>query len=135
MRTGLVLGLVAGAFLARESIERHPPAFRVCAVGGLALVIAIAAAIPLRGIADVRPEMHRLVAIEDRTAHQYDTAANQFRLGAIKAKELAQLIDQSIRPELHKARAHGGCSKLAHQPWGYQEEDDTNGQKAPRGSQ
>ena len=104
MRTGLVLGLVAGAFLARESIERHPPALRVCAVGGLALVIAIAAAIPLRGIADVRPEMHRLVAIEDRTAHQYDTAANQFRLGAIKAKELAQLIDQSIRPELHKAR-------------------------------
>ena len=55
MRTGLVLGLVAGAFLSRESIERHPPASRVCAVGGLALVIAIAAAIPLRGIADVRP--------------------------------------------------------------------------------
>jgi erythromycin esterase-like protein len=104
MRTGLVLGLVAGAFLARESIERHPPALRVCAVGGLALVMAIAAAVPLRGIADVRPEMHRLVAIEDRTAHQYDTAANQFRLGAMKAKELAQLIDQSIRPELHKAK-------------------------------
>ena len=49
-------------------------------------MIAIAAAILLRGIADVRPEMHRLVAIEDRTAHQYDTAANQFRLGAIKKR-------------------------------------------------
>ena len=105
MRTGLVLGLVAGAFLSRESIERHPPASRVCAAGGLALVIAIAAAIPLRGIADVRPEMRRLVAIEDRTVHEYDAAANQFRLGAIKAKALAQLIDQSIRPELLKARA------------------------------
>ena len=32
-------------------------------------MMAIAAAIPLRGIADVRPEMRRLVAIEDRTAH------------------------------------------------------------------
>ena len=105
MRTALVLGLVAGAFLARESIEKHPPALRVCAVAGVALVIAIAAAIPLRGIADVRPEMRRLAAIEDRTAHDYDTAANQFRLGAIKAKALAQLIDQSIRPELLKARA------------------------------
>jgi rhomboid protease GluP len=105
MRTGLVLGLVAGAFLARESTEGHPPALRVCGVGGLALVIAIGATIPLRGIADVRPEMRRLVAIEDRTAHEYDTAANQFRLGAIKAKALAQLIDRSIRPELLKARA------------------------------
>ena len=105
MRVGLVLGLVAGAFLSRNSIEGHPPASRVCAVGGLALLIAIAAAIPQRGIADVRPEMRRLVAIEDRTAHEYDAAANQFRLGAIKAKALAQLIDQSIRPELLKARA------------------------------
>ena len=114
MRVGLVLGLVAGAFLSRNSIEGHPPASRVCAVGGLALLIAIAAAIPQRGIADVRPEMRRLVAIEERTAHEYDAAAskveynraaNQFRLGAIKAKALAQLIDQSIRPELLKARA------------------------------
>jgi hypothetical protein len=68
------------------------------------LVITVASAIPLRGIADVRPEMVRLLAIEDRTTHEYDTAANQFRLGAINAKALGQLIDQSILPELRKAR-------------------------------
>jgi len=104
LRTGLVLGVIAGAVLAKGSSEGHPPALRVCAVAGCVLVIAVASAIPLRGIADVRPEMVRLLAIEDRTTHEYDAAANQFRLGAINAKALGQLIDQSILPELRKAR-------------------------------
>jgi membrane associated rhomboid family serine protease len=104
VRAGLVLGLVAGAVLARGAIDQQPPALPVVAVAGCALAIAVVAAISLRGIADVRPELRRLVAIEDRTVHEYDTAANQFRLGAIKAKVLAQLIDKTILPELRQAK-------------------------------
>jgi rhomboid protease GluP len=103
IRTGLVFGLVAGAVLGRGAMEQRPPASRVWAVAGCALAIAVVAAVSLRGIADVRPEMRRLVSIEDRTAHEYDAAANQFRLGAVKAKALAQLIDKTILPELREA--------------------------------
>jgi rhomboid protease GluP len=103
VRTGLVFGMVAGAALGRGAIEQQPPLSRVWSVAGFALAIAVAAAVSLRGIADVRPEVRRLVAIEDRTAHEYDAAANQFRLGAIKARALAQLIDRTIRPQLLEA--------------------------------
>jgi hypothetical protein len=48
--------------------------------------------------------MRRIVEIEGRTAHDYDLAATQFRLGAVNAKALAQLIDGTILPELRQAR-------------------------------
>jgi membrane associated rhomboid family serine protease len=119
VRAGLVLGLVSGAVLARGAIDQQPPALRAAAVAGCGLAIAVVAAISLKGIADVRPEMRRLVAIEDRTVHEYDAAANQFRLGAIKAKVLAQLIDKTILPELRQAheriRALTGVPR-EHQP-------------------
>jgi rhomboid protease GluP len=103
-RTGLALGLIAGVLLARDVSERRTPAFRVSAVAGVVVLIAASAAVSLRGISDVRPEMRRLATIEDRTTHEYDAAANQFKLGAINAKTLAQLIDQTILPELREAR-------------------------------
>jgi hypothetical protein len=53
---------------------------------------------------DVRPEIERLVATEERTAGIYDRAVNQFRIGAMSAKALAQIIDRSIVPELRAAR-------------------------------
>ncbi len=105
VRTGLVLGVIAGAVLARDATERQAPVLRVGAVAAVAVTMAAIAAVPLRGISDVRPEMRRLVQIEDRIAHEYDRAANQFRLGAINAKALAQLIDRTIVPELRDARA------------------------------
>ena len=52
-----------------------------------------------------RPEIRRIVEIEGRTAHDYDLAATQFRLGAVNAKSLAQLIDGTILPELRQARS------------------------------
>jgi rhomboid protease GluP len=104
VRTGFVLGLVAGAVVAKGVGERQPTALRVWAVAGFAIVIAAGSMMSLRGIADVRPEMQRLVTIEDRTTHEYDAAASQFRLGAIKAKALAQLIDGTILPQLREAR-------------------------------
>src|SRR6267143_1347990 len=41
-------------------------------------VIAIAAAVPLRGVTDARPEMARGVAVEDRTAGAYETVRDRF---------------------------------------------------------
>ena len=103
-RTGLLVGAVIGGILSREIGERQPPPLRVGAVAAVAMIVAAVSAMPLRGITDVRPEMRRIVDIEGRTAHDYDLAATQFRLGAVNAKALAQLIDGKILPELRQAR-------------------------------
>jgi membrane associated rhomboid family serine protease len=103
-RTGLLVGAVIGGILSREIGERQPPPLRVGAVAAVALIVAAVSAMPLRGITDVRPELRRVVEIEGRTAHDYDLAATQFRLGAVNAKALAQLIDGTILPELRQAR-------------------------------
>ena len=100
----LAAGGVVGLVLARDVAERKPPARRVVALVTIVLVIIAATAAPMRGTADARPEIARLIAVEDRTARDYQAAVEQFRLGAIKAQALAQLIERSIIPELQTAR-------------------------------
>jgi membrane associated rhomboid family serine protease len=101
---GLMTGLVMGLALTREVGERKPAIRRVAYALGATAVIAAAWAIPLRGVADVRPEIDRIVALEDQMTVAYEAAVNQFKLGAIKAEALAQVIDRTIMPELHAAQ-------------------------------
>jgi membrane associated rhomboid family serine protease len=103
--TGLVAGFVCGLFLARGISDGKPPARRVAAAMAAAVAIAVASAVPLRGVTDVRPEIERVVGLEDRTASAYRTAVDRFRKGRITAETLAQLIDQTIEPELRAADA------------------------------
>lgn len=116
---GLGVGFVCGLVLARGVSERKPPARRVAAAAAAAVVIVLASAIPLRGVVDVRPEIERVVAVEDRTAGVYDKAVEQFRKGIVTAEELVRLIDETIVPELQAARSRleaiGGVP-TEHQP-------------------
>jgi rhomboid protease GluP len=102
--TGLAVGLISGLVLTRGVSARKPPARRIAAVMAAAVAIAVASAIPLRGLIDVRPEIARVVAVEDRTASAYETAVDAFRNGRITADALAQLIDRTIMPELRAVR-------------------------------
>jgi membrane associated rhomboid family serine protease len=99
---GLLTGLVCGLVLARGMSERKPPAVRIAAAAAVALAIAAVLAVPLRGMCDARPEMARVIAFEDRTARVYQTAVNQFRLGAISAEALARIIERTIVPDLQE---------------------------------
>jgi rhomboid protease GluP len=101
---GLIVGFVCGVGLTRGIGERKPGWRPLAATLGATVLIAAAVALPIRGVADVRPEIERIVAIEGRTTGAYEAAVNQFRLGAIKAEALAQLIDRTIMPELHAAQ-------------------------------
>jgi membrane associated rhomboid family serine protease len=101
--TGLVTGLVCGLVLARRVNDGKPPARRVAAAMAATVAIAVAAAVVLHGVTDVRPEMARVVAVEDRTATAYQTAVGRFKNGRISAEALAQMIDQTIVPELQAA--------------------------------
>ena len=72
-----------------------------------AIVLALAAAVPLRGTGDVRSDIERIVVLEGNTAGAYDAAAvDRFRQGRTTAASLARLIEGTIVPELQAARAH-----------------------------
>lgn len=102
---GLGVGFIYGLVLAKDVGARTSPPLRVGATVGVVLVLAIAAAVPLRGLADVRPEMARVAAIEQETAASYDTAVRKFTRGEISIAELTAVIERAILPELRAARA------------------------------
>ena len=103
--TGLAVGFGYGLILAKDIGVRTPAPLRVAAPMAVALLVVLASTIPLRGVADVRPEIQRVAEIEQRTASSYDTAARRFTRGEISLGALAELIDQTILPELRAARA------------------------------
>jgi membrane associated rhomboid family serine protease len=103
--TGLLVGLVSGTVLAKGVSDLKPAARRVAHLTGAAVVIAVLSAIPLRGISDVKPEIERTVAAEDRMAAAYRKAAERFGKGQITSDALALLIDRTITPELQVTSA------------------------------
>lgn len=109
-----VTGAAAGLVLAPDIVERTPPLRRIAGASAAALVVIVAWAFPMRGIANVRPEIERVIAVEYHTADAYDAAVAKFRKGWVSAPALAQLIDQTIAPELQKVRSR--LEMLQHVP-------------------
>jgi membrane associated rhomboid family serine protease len=104
--SGFIVGAIAGLVLTGRVDRAHPPVRRVAAAAALAALLAIAFAIPVRGIADVRPEVAGLVALEQRTAAAYDSAVEQFRKGRMSGEAVAQMVAGAIVPALQAADAH-----------------------------
>jgi membrane associated rhomboid family serine protease len=103
--TALLAGFIFGLVFARRVNEQPAPVMHVAAGFAAALVIVVASAAMLRGIADVRPEIARVVALESSTAGTYEKAVVQFRNGAMTAQALEKIITQKIVPELQQAQA------------------------------
>ena len=103
--TALLAGILCGLLFARRSAEQVTPPLQAAAALGVTAVIVVASAAMLRGIADVRPEIARVVALETSTAGAYDKAVVQFRNGALTAQALEKVITQKIVPELRQAQA------------------------------
>lgn len=104
--SGLCVGFVCGFVLVIGVGDSKPPARRIVAAAAGTMVVAIVLAIPVRGIANVKSEIARVVAVEDRTSTAYQTAAGSFESGRITAEALAQVIGRTIVPELEAAQAH-----------------------------
>ena len=102
---GLFVGVAAGAALVRRVSEHKPPPRRVGMAFATVTVIAMAAAVPLRGIVDVRPELRALVAFEDRTAGAYVAVVARLRAGGTTDAALVAVIEEDILPELDVARS------------------------------
>jgi len=102
---GFLVGFACGVLLARGISDHKPAVRRVAVATGVTAAIAIAAAVPLRGVTDARPELARVIAVEDRTAGAYETMRDRFTLGGIAAEKLIGLIDRTIVPDLQESRA------------------------------
>ena len=100
----LGLGLVSGLILAKDVGERTPELRPTGLVMAVVLVMCVAVARPIAGIVDVRPEIGKVIAIEEDTSIKYRKAVEQFRKGNIKAEALTEMINTSIRPQLDEAR-------------------------------
>ena len=98
------VGLACGAVLTSRAGDRQPQPRLLGAVAGATAVLVAAAAIPLRGIADVGPEIARVLALEARIAPEYQKAETRYSKRQINAEALASLIDQKIMPELQAER-------------------------------
>jgi len=101
---GLATGFVGGLLIARGVAREKPALGRTAIVAAATAAIALAAALPLRGIIDVRPEIARIPVLEERMTTAYDAAVSEFTLGRLPAKRLAQMIDRTIIPELQELR-------------------------------
>jgi hypothetical protein len=66
-------------------------------------VIVVMCAVPLRHIADVTPEILRVLATEERTAATFETARDALKKQRTTAEALAQLAERTIVPELQAA--------------------------------
>jgi membrane associated rhomboid family serine protease len=103
-KAGLSAGLIGGIALTR-SIRDHGARLRRFAVLGTATAgIVMISAMALRAVTDVRPAIEAVVADEERTAAVYDAVVTRFTNGRMTARELAQIIDTSVVPDLERAR-------------------------------
>ncbi len=103
---GFFLGLVAGLVVTGGIIDHLPEMRRVGITTAVAAAALIAYAVPMRGIADVRGDISRIIALEDQTAGTYQSALERLNKGAMTADALAQLIERTIVPELESADNH-----------------------------
>jgi rhomboid protease GluP len=101
--TALVIGFACGIVLTRGIHVETPRPRRLGATLGVAAALSIVLALPLRGIADVRPEIAYVLGVEERTAGVYAAAAEQFKKGRMTPDALAQTIAKGIVPELEAA--------------------------------
>ena len=102
---GFSAGFICGVVLTNGVSVRTPPVPRVAITMAVTVVVAVASAVPLRGLADVRPEISRVIEVEGSTTSAYQTAVKQFKLGTLSAEALAQTIERTITPELQAAQA------------------------------
>jgi rhomboid protease GluP len=117
--TGLAVGMAYGLVWGRRGGERKTPIYRVAVATCATAAIAVFFSVPLRGVADVRPEIARIVAMENRLAALYDTASGRFKAGRIQVEALVSIIDRTIVPEMRaedlRVKALDGVPR-EHQP-------------------
>jgi membrane associated rhomboid family serine protease len=116
--TGCAVGIVASVVLTKD-MNAGAPAARPLSIWSAVtlIVVAVYALLPhvaARQQTDVRPEIERVLALENSTAGAYEHAVDRFRKGRMSAVALAGVIEQDILPSIESASAR--LKSLDHVP-------------------
>jgi membrane associated rhomboid family serine protease len=93
---GFAVGLGYGAMLAPLGGDRPPTPRRVATSAAIMTAIAAMFALPLRNIADVKPEIARVIAAEEHTAKAYQAALDAFKKGRATVEALAGVAGANV---------------------------------------
>jgi rhomboid protease GluP len=103
-QAGLMTGVVCGIGLTRCVSTRTPRGRTVAATFALTAAVATVAAVPLRGVVDIRPDVEQVLVSELRHARQYQSEVNHFTAGRVARRDLVNVIERTILPELERTR-------------------------------
>ena len=106
-----------GAMLAPLGGDRPPSPRRVGTSAAIMVAIAAMFALPLRNIADVKPEIARVLAAEEHTTKSYQAALDAFKKGHGTVYALARIAGGANVAELQEVDAR--LAALEHVPPGY----------------
>jgi membrane associated rhomboid family serine protease len=98
--TGLFVGAAYGVVFGWRAGDRAPEARVIVATCAAWMCAALAYAVPLRNIADVKPELARVRATEERTSKAYQEGLTSVSRQRMTPDELADVADFAIVPEL-----------------------------------
>ena len=101
------VAMLGGAALRRFFIAllaRNRWAFAGVAATAVVVFAAGMHARHLQSLTDIKPELQRLVTIEQQTTRAYEEAIVQFKLGAMSAETLSKMIKRRVMPELRGIR-------------------------------
>jgi len=100
---GLLAGMMYGVIFARRAFERAPRSRGVAfAVVATAATVVIAS-VEIGNIADVKPELARVLELEHSTSATYDAGVDELKKGRISAAAVAELAEGTIVSELQEA--------------------------------
>jgi membrane associated rhomboid family serine protease len=111
---GFAVGLGYGAMLAPLGGDRPPSSRRVATSAAIMAAIAAMFALPLRNIADVKPEIARVFAAEEHTTRAYQAALDAFKKGRATVEALARVAGGANVAELQEVDAR--LAALEHVP-------------------
>lgn len=103
--TGLLVGMIYGVVLARRAKQKLPRTRDAAYTMAAMVAVIVAAAIGIGAITDVRPELARVLALEERTTAAYQAEADALKKGRSTADALAELVEGTIVSELQAADA------------------------------
>src|SRR5262249_1599449 len=86
---GFIVGAAYGVMLAPLASDRPPTPRRLGVAVAAAAAVAVICALPLRNIADVKPEIARVIAAEEHTTHTFQAALDAFNKGRSTVDALA----------------------------------------------
>jgi membrane associated rhomboid family serine protease len=115
---GVAVGLGYGAMLAPLGGDRPPSPRRVGTSAAIMAAIAAMFALPLRNIADVKPEIARVLAAEEHTTKTYQAALDAFKKGHGTVDGLARVAGGANVAELQEVDAR--LAALEHVPSEYE---------------